>query len=112
MCSNKSGEDLKKRPDVYDHIWEGDFRRVLSQEMANALHENRIDRVPTAPSGRGDSLGLRRRFTAIWFAQFVGPEVRLIDYYENAGVGLDHYARILQEKGYVYDQHILPHDVR
>ena len=44
-------EDLKKRPDVYDHIWEGDFRifsegAYYTQEMANALHENRIDRVP------------------------------------------------------------------
>ena len=38
--------------------------------------------------------------------------VRLIDYYESSGVGLDHYARVLGEKGYVYDQHILPHDVR
>ena len=77
-------EDLKKRPDVYDHIWEGDFRifsegAYYTQEMANALHENRIDRVPYERSvgvvtawdlGVGDS-------TAIWFAQFVGPEVRL-----------------------------------
>jgi hypothetical protein len=36
----------------------------------------------------------------------------LIDYYENSGVGLDHYARVLQEKGYVYESHILPHDVQ
>jgi len=73
--------------------------------MANALHEGRIDRVPYERSvgvvtawdlGVGDS-------TAIWFAQFVGPEIRLIDYYD---------ARILQEKGYIYEQHILPHDVR
>ena len=27
-------------------------------------------------------------------------------------MGLDHYARVLQEKGYIYEQHILPHDVR
>jgi hypothetical protein len=39
-------------------------------------------------------------------------DVHLIDYYENSGVGLDHYAQVLQEKGYVYEQHVLPHDVQ
>ncbi len=36
----------------------------------------------------------------------------MIDYYEGSGVGLEHYAKVLQDKGYVYDQHIFPHDVR
>jgi hypothetical protein len=48
--------------------------------------------------------------TAIWFYQQVGKEVRLIDYYEASGVGLDHYASVLKEKGYVYGKHFLPHD--
>jgi hypothetical protein len=48
--------------------------------------------------------------TAIWFYQLAGREIRLIDYYENSGVGLDHYARELQRRGYVYGEHILPHD--
>ena len=38
--------------------------------------------------------------------------MRVIDYYENSGVGLDHYAKVLNEKGYAYSEHILPHDVR
>jgi phage terminase large subunit len=54
--------------------------------------------------GIGDS-------TAIWFAQQVGKEVRLIDYYEASGVGLDHYAKMLREKPYSYGEHLLPHDV-
>jgi len=48
--------------------------------------------------------------TAIWFAQIVGREERIIDYYENRGVGLDHYAKVLKEKPYVYHKHLLPHD--
>jgi hypothetical protein len=55
--------------------------------------------------GIGDS-------TAIWFAQYAGQEIHIIDYYESSGVGLDHYAKVLSEKGYHYEQHILPHDVR
>ena len=39
-------------------------------------------------------------------------EIRLIDYYENAGMGLDHYAQILDQKGYEYSKHIFPHDVK
>lgn len=85
-----------------------------AQEMKTAKEENRVTSVPYDPSisvitsfdlGIGDS-------TAIWFAQFVGQEIHLIDYYENSGVGLDHYAKVLHEKGYHYESHILPHDVK
>lgn len=83
-------------------------------EMQELTAEGRISRVPYDPSvsvitsfdlGMGDA-------TAIWFAQKVGAETRFIDYYENSGVGLDHYAKVLNDKGYVYEQHILPHDVQ
>ena len=83
-------------------------------EMQELTREGRISRVPYDPSvgvitsfdlGMGDA-------TAIWFAQKVGAETRFIDYYENSGVGLDHYAKVLNDKGYVYEQHILPHDVQ
>ncbi len=49
--------------------------------------------------------------TAIWFAQAAGRELRLVDYYEASGVGLEHYAKQLKEKPYVYGEHLLPHDV-
>ena len=39
--------------------------------------------------------------TAIWFAQVVGREVHVIDYYQASGAGLDHYVKVLREKGYV-----------
>ena len=85
-----------------------------AQEMKTAKTEKRITRVPYDPSvsvvvsydlGIGDS-------TALWFAQFVGQEIHLIDYYENSGVGLDHYAKVLSDKGYHYEAHIMPHDVK
>lgn len=49
--------------------------------------------------------------TAIWFFQqprFGG--INLIDYYENSGFGADHYAKVLKDKDYVYEGHILPPD--
>ncbi len=75
--------------------------------------EERICRVPYDPSKTVDTwwdLGLRDSM-AIWFAQRVGREVRLIDYYEMTGEGLPHYAKMLREKGYVYGRHIGPHDI-
>lgn len=48
--------------------------------------------------------------TSIVFWQEVGGELRIIDYYENQGEGLAHYAKILQNKPYVYGTHYLPHD--
>ena len=57
-------------------------------------------------------MGLGMAIAAIWFAQYVGQEIRVIDYYENSGVGLDHYAKELSSKNYHYMDHILPHDVQ
>jgi phage terminase large subunit len=85
-----------------------------AQEMKQVTDTGRICAVPYDPAasvisswdlGIGDS-------TAIWFAQYIGQEIHIIDYYEASGVGLDHYAKVLFEKGYHYEQHILPHDVR
>lgn len=112
--------DKEKRPESYDWIWNGGFLvyhsgAYYNLELMNARDEGRIGTVPYDPSlpvvtawdlGVGDS-------TSIVFAQYHGStEVRIIDYYESNGVGLDHYARVLQQRGYRYDQHILPHDVR
>ena len=47
----------------------------------------------------------------IWFFQVVGNEFHFVDYYENSGEGLGHYAAKLQEKGYLYGNHYAPHDI-
>jgi len=111
--------DFEKRPETYDHIWEGSFLTYhegayYSLEMRDANAQGRITAVPyetASPVVTAWDLGIGDT-TAIWFAQVIGPETRLIDHYETSGVGLDHYVRVLQEKGYIYGQHILPHDVR
>lgn len=83
-------------------------------EMKTATSEGRITNVPYDKAagvvvsfdlGIGDS-------TSIWFAQYVGQEIHLIDYYESSGVGLDHYAKVLSDKGYHYTDYIFPHDVQ
>lgn len=48
--------------------------------------------------------------TAIWFWQRAHNEVRLIDYYENNGEGIEPYCKVLREKSYKYGEHYVPHD--
>jgi phage terminase large subunit len=86
---------------------------IFAKELQAARDAGRIGRVPYDPAlpvhtafdlGVGDS-------TAIWFIQLLGQEARLIDYFEASGEGLPFYAKILQERGYVYGRHIAPHDI-
>ncbi len=81
--------------------------------MEEARDEDRIgnvawdkqNRVFTAwDIGYGDS-------TAIIFYQIIGQEVHIIDYYEDHGKGLPHYAGVLKDKPYIYADHFAPHDI-
>ncbi len=67
-----------------------------------------VDNVPVYTSwdlGRSDN-------TAIWFWQQCGPWRHYIDYYESHHQPLQHYAKVLQERGYLYGCHYLPHDIQ
>jgi phage terminase large subunit len=52
--------------------------------------------------------------TSIWFAQFVGQEIRMIDWYENTGEPLSHYGEYVKnwsiENNHSVDLNYLPHD--
>lgn len=82
-------------------------------QLTNMLDEGRIGKVPWEPDRPVNTawdLGISDA-TSIWFHQQVGKEHRLIDYYYSAGVGLEHYTKVLDRKPYTYGQHLLPHDV-
>lgn len=80
--------------------------------MADADQQGRICQLPINPAvpihtfwdiGRSDT-------TAIWFMQENGPWFDFIDFYENNGLGVEHYAKVLRERGYLYGKHYWPHD--
>jgi phage terminase large subunit len=82
--------------------------------MLRAEAEKRIAPVPHDPSAlvwTSWDLGIRDA-TAIWFAQVVGREIRILDYYEASGVELGHYVREIYSRPYVYAGHIVPHDAQ
>lgn len=79
-----------------------------------AEHEGRITSVPydpRLPVVTGWDLGIHDS-TTIWCAQITrGGEWHVIDYIEDSGAGLEHYAKLLRERPYVFERHYLPHDV-
>jgi len=82
--------------------------------IARLRTQNRIRRVayePLLPVHTFWDLGLNDAM-AIWFYQHRIGERRLIDYYENSGEGIKHYARIMKDKKYVYGTHYMPHDAK
>lgn len=53
-----------------------------------------------------------RDSTAIIFFQVIGQTVRIIDVYEKNKEGLEHYAKVVQNKPYQYNKHFGPHDIK
>lgn len=82
------------------------YAKYIKDEQVGKFHYDGMLPVHTSwDLGVGDS-------TAIWFWQVVGNEIRAIDYYENSGEGLSHYANVLNSKGYSYGTHYAPHDIQ
>jgi len=111
---------LRKNPDNYDHIWEGEYGAVegayFARVLAEAKGQGRIGRVPADPlltplafwdiGGAGD----RADATSIWIVQFTGREIRVLDYIEGIGQVLSFYVNSLREKKLEHAWCYLPHD--
>lgn len=85
-----------------------------AKELQKAQDDGRITRVPYDTALKVHTawdLGVSDS-TSIWFYQQVGREIRVIDYLEAAGHGLDYYAKELDKKGYLYGTHYAPHDIQ
>lgn len=54
--------------------------------------------------------GAKADATSIWLAQFVGNEIRVLDYYEAQGQPLEAHVAWLRSKGYPIASCVLPHD--
>ena len=103
----------------YEQEFECSFQAAIigayyGKLLTDATDEGRICSIPHDPAVPVNTywdLGISDS-TAIWFAQQVGREVRLIDYYEHSGVGLEHYVQHLQAQPYTYGKHFAPHDIK
>ncbi len=82
-------------------------------DMAIARESGRICIVPYDRYADVHTVwDMGHKHTAIWFVQFIGQEIRLIDFYiDNDGIGIPGYALMLQQKNYKYGSHYAPWDV-
>jgi phage terminase large subunit len=115
--------DLDRRPDQYEHIWEGAYVSVVegayyAKCLTAARQGNRIGRVAADPLMTYrlffdiGGTGARADAVTIWASQFIGKEIRALDYYEAVGQPLATHLTWMRERGYVpaCAQVWLPHD--
>jgi phage terminase large subunit len=114
---------LNTTPERYGHIWEGEYATVLegayfAKHLTEAQLSGRIGHVGPdqlmkyyacwdigGTSGKSDA-------TAIWIIQYVGAEVRVLNYYESVGQPFDAHVNWLRKNKYENAICVLPHDGR
>lgn len=115
--------ELSRYPERYDHTYEGGYAKAFTgayfaKFLTEAEHANpsRIGNVAADPLMRLRAFwdlggrGMKSDATAIWIAQFVGREIRVLDYYEAVGQPLSAHVAWLHEKKYSKALCVLPHD--
>jgi phage terminase large subunit len=108
---------LRDQPEQYAHIWEGDYVSVaegayFAQDLAKARSDERITQLVADPLIQLKAfwdIGVRDA-TSIWIAQFVGQQIKVIDYYEAVGQPLGAHLEWLRMQGYGSALCVLPHD--
>jgi len=81
--------------------------------IAKAREEKRVGPFPYDPAllvKTAWDIGVDD-YTAVWFLQENGKQVRAIDYFETSGEGPEAVKAYMDTKPYKYGQHFLPHDV-
>jgi phage terminase large subunit len=114
---------LRMQPDQYDHIWEGGYITVaegayFARHLADAKSDGRITDINPDPlltirifadiggtGGRADAFSM-------WAAQFAGPKIKALNYYEAVGQEAATHLAWLRSQGYTPDRAEiwLPHD--
>lgn len=112
---------LRMQPDQYDHIWEGGYLTVaagayFAKDLAQSKLDGRISNVAADPLMTTRAVwdiggtGAKADACAIWIVQYVGREIRVLNYYEAVGHPLSAHVSWLREQGYGKALCVLPHD--
>lgn len=114
---------LQVNPDEYDHVWDGGYATVtegayFAKDLALARTEGRIGRLGPDPLMTYRAFmdiggtGAKADAFTMWIAQFIGREIRVLNYYEVQGQPLGAHLEWMRENGYTTKntQIWLPHD--
>jgi phage terminase large subunit len=88
-----------------------------AREMSEVRNEGRITEaaiaLPNVPVHRAWDLGVGND-TSIWWFQMRGAQLVILDHYATSGVGVEHYAEVIekrkQEHGWLDGVDFVPHD--
>lgn len=108
---------LRDDPEQYLHIWEGGYAAVtkgayFAKDLVLARQEGRLSHVsrdPLMPVYAFWDIGVSDA-TAIWVAQWIGREIRVLDYYEATRQPLATHLAWLRSQGWGDAICYLPHD--
>ena len=108
-------------PEEYAQEWECSFDAAIQgayygKEIAEAERAGRVcefHREPSAPVNCSWDLGISNNgLMALWVFQVVLGQIRVLDQYSNAGFGLEHYVKWLNDRGWADRTDWVPHDAR
>lgn len=110
------GDDIKREyPSLSSEAFAQTIDGAYYAKQFKDLYKNgRIGEIPNndhLPVITAWDLGVSDS-TTIWFVRKIGERYQVIDYYENTGEGLRHYFKVLKDKGYKYETHYAPHDIK
>lgn len=113
----------KEDPDGYDHVWEGGYATSIkgayfTKQIAAMKQEGRLGRVAIDPNMKRrlfvdiGGTGQNADAFTMWGAQFIGREVRVLNYYEKVGQEIGAHLLWMRENGYEPSntEVFLPHD--
>lgn len=116
-------DSRRMNPEQYGHVWEGEYVTVIegayyADSILIAREEGRIGIVTPDPLLTTrlffdiGGTGAKADAVSIWAVQFVGREIRLVNYYEAVGQPLATHIAWMREQGYkpAHAQVWLPHD--
>lgn len=114
---------LKTDPDGYDHIWEGGYATAIkgayfTKQIADMKREGRLCRLGSDPNMKRrlfvdiGGTGVNADAFTMWGAQFIGREVRVLNYYEKVGQEIGAHLQWMHKNKYLPEntEVFLPHD--
>lgn len=91
------------------------YAREISAVRAEGRIDPALEPIEGKPVHRAWDIGVRDD-TSIWWFQVVGTQIFILDCYSESGVGLDHYATVIEQKrnehGWLDGNDYVPHDAK
>jgi phage terminase large subunit len=120
ILDRRRREDMKERPDRYDHVWEGGFRQVYegayyAAELNRLKAEGRIGSFPADPDlpvhtvwdlGKGAHM-------SVWLFQLAPNGIRVVEYIEGVlDEGIPSLVAKITARSHKWGHDWVPHDAK